>query len=141
MLSELDGKRTLPFPAEMKDFVVRKKDGFPAYQLASLADDIYFKVDLVVRGEDLQNSTLAQLYLAGVLGAGAFSGSVFHHHVLLRSGNEKLSKSAGDTSIQELRKQGKKPGEIWQMAATMAGMREDATDWSALGELALASPP
>ena len=38
-------------PAEMQNFVVRKKDGFPAYQLTSLVDDLFYDVDLVVRGK------------------------------------------------------------------------------------------
>ncbi|HEX3383901.1 MAG TPA: glutamate--tRNA ligase family protein, partial [Mucilaginibacter sp.] len=35
-------------PPVMQDFVVRKKDGYPAYQLASVVDDLHFGVDLVV---------------------------------------------------------------------------------------------
>jgi len=76
-------------PAEMRDFVVRKKDGFPAYQLSSVVDDIYYGVDLVVRGEDLRASTEAQLFLAkalaaaGMTEAAAFGEVGFVHHPLL----------------------------------------------------------
>ena len=89
----LEGTITASLPANMYDFVVRKKDGFPAYQLASVLDDIYYGVDLVIRGEDLWPSTLAQLYLAGKLGADDFKKVTFYHHPLL-SGDEgeKLSK-------------------------------------------------
>ena len=110
-------------PAEMRDFVVRKKDGFPAYQLSSVVDDVYYGVDLIVRGLDLWASTLAQLYLsyrldaAGSQGAANFSETRFYHHPLLTAGGEKLSKSAGSTSIQYLRRQGLSAGEIYAMIA------------------------
>src|SRR5690606_12096113 len=50
-------------PEGMKDLVVRKKDGLPAYQLSSVLDDLWYGVDFIVRGGDLWESTLAQLYL------------------------------------------------------------------------------
>ena len=100
-------------PASMQDFIVRKKDGFPAYQLTSVIDDLHFDIDLVVRGEDLWESTLAQLYLAECLELKTFLATVFHHHALLKDKEgRKLSKSAGDTSVRALRKQGKTPEEI-----------------------------
>ncbi len=94
-------------PVDMKGFIVRKKDGYPAYQLTSFADDLHFDIDLIVRGQDLWQSTIAQLYLADVLGADDFKNTTFHHHELVM-GNEgkKLSKSAGDTSIRYLRESG-----------------------------------
>jgi len=106
-LRTLTGTQQQAFPAEMKDFVVRKKDGYPAYQLSSVIDDIHFGVDLIVRGKDLWQSTLAQLGLAAQLNLPAFASVCFVHHNLIKEeGGEKLSKSAGSTSIQYLRKQG-----------------------------------
>lgn len=108
-------------PAAMQDFVVRKKDGFPAYQLTSVSDDVYYGIDLIVRGEDLWPSTLAQLYLASILGQDAFLNSTFYHHSLLEeSPGKKLSKSAGATSVQYLRKEGKTAADIYAMTAGMA---------------------
>lgn len=101
-------------PVTMQDFVVRKKDGYPAYQLTSVLDDVYYGIDLIVRGEDLWASTLAQHYLAPYIGAGAFRDMAFHHHpLLMASGNEKLSKSAGATSVHYLRGAGKTPADIY----------------------------
>ena len=51
----------------MGDFVVRRRDGLPAYQIASLMDDIEMGVNLIVRGIDLISSTGAQLLLAKYL--------------------------------------------------------------------------
>jgi glutamyl-Q tRNA(Asp) synthetase len=85
--------------AEMKNFVVRKRDGLPAYQLCSVVDDVHFGIDLIVRGEDLWPSTLAQLYLAKVLGLSSFLAVTFVHHPLLTNDDgEKLSKSVGNAA-------------------------------------------
>lgn len=110
-------------PPSMNEFVVRKKDGFPAYQLTSLLDDLHYGVDLIVRGQDLWPSTLAQLYLAHMLHRQSFADTAFYHHpLLLGSADRKLSKSAGSTSIQFLRKDGRKPADIYAMIAAMLGV-------------------
>ncbi|HVW63071.1 MAG TPA: glutamate--tRNA ligase family protein [Puia sp.] len=105
----------------MQDFVVRKKDGYPAYQLTSILDDLYFGVDLIVRGQDLWPSTLAQLYLASFLPGGAdFKKTRFYHHELLKDKDGgKLSKSAGATSVQFLRKEGRSPEDIFRMIGAL----------------------
>lgn len=122
-------------PREQQDFIVRKKDGFPAYQLTSLVDDRYFGIDLIVRGMDLWPSTLAQHYLADVLGIDNFTKSTFHHHTLFTGpGGRKLSKSAGDTSIQYLRKQGKTSGDVYTLMARNAGIQENVGSWKELGD-------
>ena len=81
--------------ATMGDFVVRKKDGMPAYQIASLTDDLRLGTTLIVRGEDLLPSTAAQLFLAAQLATAAgFAQTQFIHHALLSgAGGQKLSKS------------------------------------------------
>jgi glutamyl/glutaminyl-tRNA synthetase len=115
-----NGAVTTILPDAMKDFIVRKKDGYPAYQLASLIDDINFGVDLVVRGQDLYPSTIAQHYLADVLELDAFKNITFHHHLLLmESAEKKLSKSAGATSIKYLREQGKTEKDIYMEIGKM----------------------
>lgn len=128
-------------PASMQDFVVRKKDGFPAYQLTSLLDDVYYGVDFIVRGADLWPSTLAQHYLALQLGKEAFGHSRFlHHPLLMEPGGQKLSKSAGSTSIQFLRREGKSPAAIYAMAARLAGITIPVKDWETLGAALINSP-
>lgn len=121
-----EGSIATCLPDEMKDFIVKKKDNYPAYQLASLVDDIHFGVDLVVRGEDLYSSTIAQHYLADVLDAGNFKNITFHHHkLLMESDDKKLSKSAGATSIKYLREQGKTTAEVYNEIGRMLGIEED----------------
>ncbi|MBS1567707.1 MAG: tRNA glutamyl-Q synthetase, partial [Bacteroidetes bacterium] len=113
---------TAQLPPSMHDFIVRKKDEFPAYQLSSVVDDVHFGIDLIVRGEDLWDSTLAQLYLASLLDLNDFTGSSFYHHPLLTTADgEKLSKSAGATSIQWLRAEGKTASEVYALFRHMPG--------------------
>lgn len=108
-------------------FVVRQKNGFPAYQLASLADDEHFGINFVVRGADLWASTLSQLYLAELLGANQFDVATFWHHNLLKGANgEKLSKSKGAGSLQAWRESGRAPTELFQMASEMLGLTQEA---------------
>jgi len=125
-------------PAEMRDFVVRKKDGFPAYQLSSVIDDVYFGIDLVVRGEDLRASTEAQRFLASVLGLVEFETVRFvHHPLLLAEDGEKLSKSAGSTSIQYLRTQGYSPADVFALIGRLL-VGEVPRDWQSLAQLLFA---
>ncbi|PRY90659.1 glutamyl-tRNA synthetase [Mongoliibacter ruber] len=111
-------------PSLLSDFIVRKKDGFPSYQLASLVDDLHFGVDLIVRGKDLYGSSLAQVYLADIMGKNDFPKSTFYHHQIIKNENkEKLSKSAGSTSVFYLRNQGKKKSEVYQALAELLGLQ------------------
>ncbi|GAA4317864.1 glutamate--tRNA ligase family protein [Compostibacter hankyongensis] len=123
-------------PPAMTDFVVRKKDGFPAYQLTSVVDDDHFGVDLVVRGDDLWPSTLAQHYLSGLLPGNTFRRAACYHHPLLQdTRGRKLSKSAGDLSIRFLREAGKKPADICSLIALRLGHAEPVKNFSALLEI------
>ncbi len=131
-----DGMIHAPLPAEMRNFIVKKKDGFPAYQLASVIDDNYYDIDLV-RGRDLWPSTLAQHQLALELDMDRFSHIAFYHHSLLTgSSGEKLSKSAGATSVHYLRSQGKTPTDIYTFAAAMVGSNTTVTNWQQLAHIA-----
>lgn len=107
-VKHLDGSATTAsLPKDMHYFVVRKKDGMPAYQLTSVVDDLHYGVDLIVRGADLWPSTLAQLCLASLLREPRFGEASFCHHPLLTDANGvKLSKSAGAESIRHLRERG-----------------------------------
>jgi len=120
-------------PAEMQNFIVKKKDGFPSYQLASVIDDTFYGVDLIVRGQDLWPSTLAQHALASALAMDNFADITFYHHpLLMEAPGKKLSKSAGATSVHYLRENGKKPADIYSLIAEMLGIEKPVTDWQQL---------
>lgn len=119
---------TYLLPDKMRYFVVRTKNQLPAYQLASLVDDLFFGVDFIVRGEDLWPSTLAQAYLSGLFPTNNFHKTVFHHHPLIYHDNGKLSKSAGATSIQYMRKKGFKKEAIYQLIGKHLHVKEEIND-------------
>jgi glutamyl-tRNA synthetase len=83
----------------INDFVVRQKDGSPAYVMSSLADDIHFGITHIVRGEDLLESTARQIYIDNLRSHSSFGNVKFwHHKLLVNDDNMKLSKSAGARS-------------------------------------------
>ncbi len=85
-------------PAAHADPVVRRRDGSPAYHVATIVDDVDMGMTHIVRGRDLEASTHVQRVLASAMGD-AFSRfcqiTFLHHDLLLAPGGEKLSKSAG----------------------------------------------
>lgn len=90
------GGATVDIARELGDFVVWRRDGLPAYQLASVVEDRDLGVNALVRGNDLLPSTAAQLFLAPALQAHAFAAADFRHHgLLVGPDGGKLSKSTG----------------------------------------------
>ena len=72
------------------DFIVRRRDGAWAYQLAVVVDDAYMGVTEVVRGRDLMLSAPQQIYVARLLG---FSPPAFAHiPLLVNAQGQRLSK-------------------------------------------------
>jgi glutamyl-tRNA synthetase len=82
------------------DFVVRRNDGAPAYNLAVVVDDAAQAIGEVVRGSDLVDSTPRQLWLARALGVDAPA----HAHVPLVLGPDgaRLAKRHGDVTLREV---------------------------------------
>lgn len=121
-------------PDSMRDFIVRKKDGMPSYQVTSVADDVLFGVDLIVRGADLWDSTIAQVFLSTVTERTSFNDVRFLHHSLIAGADgQKLSKSAGDTSVRFLRERGATAQEIFQQVANSFELGVTVQDARSLG--------
>jgi len=112
------GAVTFPLGQKTGSFVVRKKDALPSYQLVSLADDTHFRINCVVRGEDLIPSTAMQLFMADKLHLIGFRQAQFYHHKLQHDDSgQKLSKSAGSVSLQYMRKRGFHAEEVYTLFA------------------------
>ena len=103
------------------DLAIRDRDGQWTYQFAVTVDDFDQGITLVVRGEDLLGSTGRQLKLARMLGRER-APLFLHHPLLLGSAGEKLSKSAGDTGVRELRERGATAADVLGRAAAAAGL-------------------
>jgi glutamyl-tRNA synthetase/glutamyl-Q tRNA(Asp) synthetase len=97
------------------DLLVRDRHGHWTYQFAVTVDDWQQGVDLVIRGTDLLASTGRQIRLARLLGRE--EPPVFLHHALImKSPDQKLSKSDGDTGIRDLRTRGLAPAHVIDLA-------------------------
>ena len=82
------------------DFVLRRGDGVPAYNLAVVVDDAASGVDQVVRGDDLLASAPRQAYLASLLG---HAPPVYAHVPLaLNAEGKRLAKRDGAVTLAEL---------------------------------------
>jgi glutamyl/glutaminyl-tRNA synthetase len=104
----------------MRDFVIKRRDGLPAYQIVSVVEDIVHEINFIVRGQDLLHSTAAQIFLSQHLEKNHFADTVFFHHRLLKDEqNMKLSKSAGSNSIKMMREQSGNPSIIFQYISNM----------------------
>ena len=75
---------------EVGDFILRRRDGLFAYQLAVVADDAAQKISHVVRGYDLLSSTPRQIYLQQRLGLP--TPSYAHIPIIVNDLGQKLSK-------------------------------------------------
>ena len=120
------------------DPLLRDRDGNWTYQFSVVVDDVRQGVTLVIRGSDLVDSTGRQLQLAKQLGH-TIPPYFLHHPLIIGPHGEKLSKSAGDTGVRELRARGLQPEEVIGRAAALVGLIDtphllSATDVSKLFE-------
>ena len=106
------------------DFVVRRADGWWAYQLAVVVDDGLQGVTHVVRGEDLVDNTARQIHLQRLLG---WPRPAYLHVPLVRgSDGEKLSKQNGAIAVDTSR-----PFVALRAAGVRLGIHHEAADASA----------
>jgi glutamyl-Q tRNA(Asp) synthetase len=100
--------------AEIGDFVLRRRDGLYAYQLAVVVDDAEQGITDVVRGADLLLSTPRQIYLQRRLGYP--TPTYLHVPVATHGGGQKLSKQSLAPALD-----GHRPGPALSAALAFLG--------------------
>ncbi len=94
------GEQRVDVKKEIGDFIVRRRDGAWAYQLAVVVDDALMGITEVVRGRDLLQSAGQQIYLGGLLG---FPRMQYAHLPLLcNEAGQRLSKRDKSMDLGQL---------------------------------------
>lgn len=116
-IDAIQGAVSQNLQTDVGDFILKRKDGFFAYQLAVVVDDALQNITHIVRGADLLDSTPRQIYLQQLLN---FSTPHYAHVPLAtNAAGEKLSKQtlakpidtgiAGHLIVEALSFLGQKP--------------------------------
>ena len=117
------------FASTCGDLVVRRADGFVAYHLATVVDELTLGITDVVRGADLATACSAHQALAAVLG----QPSPAYHHVplLLTGGGVKLAKRDQASGTAPLKALGWQPEQLVGHLAASLGLVPPETAMSA----------
>ncbi|MFL6231921.1 MAG: tRNA glutamyl-Q(34) synthetase GluQRS [Thermoanaerobaculia bacterium] len=102
------------------DFVLKRRDGLWAYQLAVVADDLAMEIDDVVRGADLFASTARQIQLIEALGGAP--PAYAHVPLMVNARGEKLSKRDQGLTLRSLREAGVAPEAVAGYLAFSLGL-------------------
>jgi glutamyl-tRNA synthetase len=126
------GDITNPYAA-IKDFVIRRSDGSPLYNLAVAVDDLDMGITHVVRGQDHVSNTPRQLMLIRALGQ---EPPVYAHIPLLHgTDGKKLSKRHGAASVEGLREAGYLPEAVRNYVALLGWGYDETTTFMTTDEL------
>ncbi|MGK2928627.1 MAG: tRNA glutamyl-Q(34) synthetase GluQRS [Acidimicrobiales bacterium] len=114
----LHGART----GVVDDFVVRRGDGVPAYNLAVVVDDAAEGIAEVVRGDDLLDGTPRQAWLCEVLGLAV--PDYVHVPLVLGPDGERLAKRHGSVTRTELASAGMDTGRLLAVLGASLGLND-----------------
>lgn len=94
---KISGLHQFNLTSDIGDFIVRRRDGRTAYQLAVVVDDEHQGITDIVRGDDLLDSTPRQICLIDALEYQSIRYA--HLPVILGRDDQKLSKQAHATPV------------------------------------------
>jgi glutamyl-tRNA synthetase len=113
------GVHTADVGASIGDFLVARRGGAPAYQLAVVVDDAAQGVTEVVRGDDLLGSTPRQILLQRALSLP--TPGYWHVPLVTDPAGRRLAKRSDDLALAELRARGTDARAIVAWAARSSG--------------------
>ena len=116
------GRVTQDPASQVGDFVLRDAKGQWTYQHCVVVDDLEEGITLVIRGEDILESTGRQLRLARLLGR-TTPPRYFHHPLVTDAEGRKLSKKDFARSLGDLRREGWTPERVLGEAAFLGGLQ------------------
>lgn len=120
------GIQAIDLSKAVGDFIVQSKNKLPSYQVVSVCDDIDMKINFIVRGKDLVDSTACQIYLSEFLEENNFKETIFYHHELMLDKNgEKMSKSKKSVSLKHLRNAGFSKSDFFIEASRFLGLKNN----------------
>lgn len=93
----LQGRQTQRLESQSGDFIIKRRDGLIAYQLAVVVDDELEGITEVVRGIDIMDSTARQIWLQQLLAYQ--TPDYIHIPVVTHPDGDKLSKLTGAPGI------------------------------------------
>ena len=111
-----------PTSGVVDDAVIQRNDGTPAYNLVVMIDDVEQGIDLVVRADDLLDSTPRQLHVCNVLGCEppAFA----HVPLVLAPSGDRLAKRDGAVTLEDRQRLGETPGQVLSFLGQSLGLNE-----------------
>ncbi len=105
------------------DFVLRRNDGVPAYNLAVVVDDADQGVEVVVRGDDLLGSTPRQVLLQRLLGRP--TPQYVHVPLVVGADGQRLAKRHGAVTLADLAARGVSPADVRRGLSASLGVDPD----------------
>lgn len=118
------GERAERVDQTVGDFVLKRRDGLYAYQLAVVVDDLAMGIGEVVRGADLLDSTARQIQLIEALGG--TPPAYAHVPIVVNAQGEKLSKRDQGLTLHSVREAGRSPEEVVGELAASLGLIDRA---------------
>lgn len=106
--------------AAADDFVLRRNDRVPSYNLAVVVDDGAQGIDQVVRGDDLLTSAPRQIHLARLLGIA--EPTYAHVPLVLGPAGQRLAKRDGAVTMADQAALGRTSGDVRSMLAASLGL-------------------
>ena len=127
------GEQQVNLAKHCGDYILRRKDGAWAYQLAVVVDDALMGVTEIVRGRDLLLSTPQQIHLRQTIESFSpfhpftFSPFYYHHPLLVNENGQRLCKRDKSLDLSYLRTKHTSPEKIIGYLAFLAGLIPDPT--------------